>query len=185
MITEYLSEALASFKPHDPEEREFLVQTQGFLKSHANPCDAALEVGHVTASAFLVEPRSFKILLTFHRKLERWLQFGGHIERSDKTILAAAARELREESGLICEPENGEIFDVDVHRIPAKNGFPAHLHYDIRFLFLADALHVPTISPESKLVQWHPIEELVRLLNERAADRVLTKLNLYRARFPK
>ena len=80
--------------------------------------------GHITASAWIVSRESRKVLLTHHRKLDRWLQLGGHTD-GDSDVLASALREAREESGiaeLVPIPSGGEprILDVDVHEIPAR-----------------------------------------------------------------
>lgn len=71
----------------------------------------------------------------FHKKLQKWLQFGGHSDGDDDT-LATAIREFHEESGIEMEPEViGWIFDVDIHDIPADQKWrPAHQHYDILYL---------------------------------------------------
>ena len=48
---------------------------------------------------------------------------------------------MTEELGLtafIAVPDDGRLFDVDVHPIPVRPDVPAHVHYDLRFLFIAD-----------------------------------------------
>ena len=67
-----------------------------------------------------------KVLLILHKKLQRWLQFGGHSDNSPD-VLATAIREFHEESGIALEPQifsyegNAEVplFDLDIHTIPA------------------------------------------------------------------
>ncbi|XVN40294.1 MAG: NUDIX hydrolase [Rickettsia endosymbiont of Argas persicus] len=89
--------------------------------------------GHFTASAFLLNSDETKFLLMHHKKLNKWLQLGGHCESDD--ILAEAMREAREESGIneiVAISDN--IFDIDVHYIPQSSKEPSHYHYDIRFL---------------------------------------------------
>src|SRR5215470_12105452 len=53
-----------------------------------------------TVSIFVVE--NGKVLLVHHRKLDKWLPLGGHIELEEDPE-AAALREAREESGLEVE----------------------------------------------------------------------------------
>ena len=60
---------------------------------------AALRPGHLTGSAWIVSPDRRRTLLTHHRKLDRWLQLGGHAD-GQADLLAVAAREAKEESGL-------------------------------------------------------------------------------------
>jgi 8-oxo-dGTP pyrophosphatase MutT (NUDIX family) len=55
----------------------------------------------------------------FHKKLQKWLQFGGHSDGESDT-LATAIREFREESGITLEPTiYPDIFDIDIHHILA------------------------------------------------------------------
>ncbi len=139
-----------------------------FLRSHAE--------GHITGSAWLLDPQGRRALLTLHRKLGRWLQPGGHAD-GDANSLRVALREAGEESGISgIAPLSPEIFDVDVHEIPARPaaGDPAHLHYDIRYLLqAADAqFH---ISAESEDLAWFSPEELLALQPEESILRMLRK----------
>ena len=54
---------------------------------------------HFCASAFVINPKDKTILLVKHRKFDRWLQPGGHIE-DDETPEEAATREVFEETGI-------------------------------------------------------------------------------------
>jgi 8-oxo-dGTP pyrophosphatase MutT (NUDIX family) len=92
--------------------------------------------GHITASAFVLDPGRTRLLLVLHAKLRTWIQPGGHIDPGED-VLGAAIREVEEETGVIGIPVTDGIFDVDVHAIPANGGRPEHTHYDIRFLLIA------------------------------------------------
>ncbi|MGB0952840.1 MAG: NUDIX hydrolase [Planctomycetota bacterium] len=134
--------------------------------------------GHVTASAFVVTPTVDAMLLHHHRKLDRWLQFGGHDEgerHPAKTVL----RELAEESGLQHFDFFGSptFFDLDVHPIPAIAKMEAHLHLDVRFLFTASRdQELRPGDGESEILQWFSIAEAERLLDEEGGGRVCRKL---------
>ena len=93
---------------------------------------ACFDDGHITGSAWVVDPAGSRLLLTHHRKLGKWLQLGGHSDGEPDT-LAVALREAREESGLRVRPISNAVLDIDIHTIPALKGEPAHLHYDVRF----------------------------------------------------
>jgi 8-oxo-dGTP pyrophosphatase MutT (NUDIX family) len=54
----------------------------------------------------------------FHKKLQFWLQFGGHAD-GEFDILSVAIREFHEESGIDIEPMMIDgIFDANVHDVP-------------------------------------------------------------------
>lgn len=127
-----------------------------FERSHA--------AGHITASAWLLNPAGDKALLTLHRKLGLWLQPGGHAD-GDTDPLRVALREAEEESGISgIRPLCTDIYDVDIHTIPAHpaSGAPEHLHYDVRYLLQAPHEHF-CLSHESKALAWVAPTELPAL----------------------
>jgi 8-oxo-dGTP pyrophosphatase MutT (NUDIX family) len=93
---------------------------------------------HFTASAFVVDEGCSRMCLVAHAKLGRLLQPGGHVERTDISLEAAALREAREETGLDLQfhPTAPRPFDLDVHEIPERPGEPAHYHLDVRYLLV-------------------------------------------------
>ncbi len=115
--------------------------------------------GHVTASAFVLSPDQSSVLLTHHRKLDMWIQLGGHCDGiADAGFVAL--KEAYEESGLSrINRLQSTVLDVDIHRIPAHKSDPAHLHYDVRFLFQAEAGDV-AVSDESHDLAWVPLHEV-------------------------
>jgi 8-oxo-dGTP pyrophosphatase MutT (NUDIX family) len=122
--------------------------------------------GHLTGSAFVVDAAGERLLLLFHRKLERWLQPGGHGEPAETDPLAVARREAEEETGiagLLLHPEAPAPFDLDVHEIPARHDEPAHEHLDVRYLFVApeDARPEPQAA-EVRGFSWVPLAEAMK-----------------------
>jgi len=120
--------------------------------------------GHFTGSAWIVNKRRTHALMTLHRKLNRWLQLGGHAD-GNENLLEVALLEAQEESGLsslrIVDPG---IFDIDRHVIPQKGDIPEHFHYDVRFLIEAEMNEPLVLSEESKDLAWIPfdaVEDLV------------------------
>ena len=151
---------LSAYEPADAREAAMRDRMIAFVAAHTDPFARSLEIGHVTASAWIVDAARTRALLTHHRKLGRWLQLGGHAD-GDPDVRRAALREAREESGLttlrfICD----RIYDLDIHTIPARPDEPAHDHYDVRFAFEADAAERLVVSPESKDVAWVPLAAL-------------------------
>ncbi len=115
--------------------------------------------GHFTASGFVLSPDRASLLLIYHKKLELWLQPGGHFEPSDVGLEQAARREVGEETGVfeleVLEP----LVDVDVHEIPQLGPEPPHLHHDLRVLFRALDVR---LQPGDEVAQarWFPLSVL-------------------------
>jgi len=103
------------------------------------------------------------ILLTLHRKLGKWLHLGGHCD-GIRDPFFVAWKEAYEESGLtLIEPVSDQVFSFDIHRIPEFKGVPEHLHYDVRYLFVADHHEPLVVSDESIDLRWFDIGELAGL----------------------
>jgi 8-oxo-dGTP pyrophosphatase MutT (NUDIX family) len=116
------------------------------------------------------------VCLVHHKKLERWLQPGGHIEPGE-LVDAAARREAREETALAVAPHPAHpgLLDVDVHRIPARGSVPAHDHLDVRYLLVSpgsDASHDPR---ESLALGWFTWDQARGLASDAALVRLLGK----------
>lgn len=116
--------------------------------------------GHITGSAWIIDPHHKAALLVHHAKLNKWLQPGGHSD-GDENTLAVALKEANEETGIMnFEIPNTSFFDLDIHPIPERKDMPAHFHFDVRFLFYASNNDEIKVSEESHDVKWIPFEEL-------------------------
>ena len=100
-----------------------------------------------------------RVLLTHHRKLDRWLQLGGHAD-GDRDLARVALREAEEESGLADLVVEGGLFDLDRHWIPEHKGVPAHWHYDVRYVVRAGGNEAFVVSDESHALAWRDIAAL-------------------------
>jgi 8-oxo-dGTP pyrophosphatase MutT (NUDIX family) len=131
--------------------------------------------GHFTGSAWVVDSRRSRTLLTHHRKLDKWLQLGGHAD-GEADLLAVALREAQEESGLkAVRAVSAEIFDLDRHLIPARQHEPEHWHYDVRFLIEADPAQPLVVTSESKDLAWVPLADVAALNPEESMLRMVRK----------
>ena len=157
-----LCDALAQYAARHPERRDCADAVRHFVRSTPDCFLRRHAAGHITASALLLNPAGNKALLTLHRKLGRWLQLGGHAD-GEPCPLRTALREAEEESGIIgCCPLSRDIFDVDIHDIPARPGEPAHKHYDIRYLLQAPHEDFRKNATESLALAWWDIDTLCR-----------------------
>lgn len=163
---------IVSYVPRGPEDRAAQEQILAFVDRHADALHRTCLEGHLTASALLLDASGERCLLHHHRKLDRWLQFGGHAD-GDGDLARVAWREVHEESGI--EPARlGPVpVDLDVHAIPARGDEPEHLHLDVRYLAHAPAGAVEKISHESKALEWMSPEEALERTTSDSLGRVI------------
>lgn len=149
-------------------------QIKQFVASNADCFKREHAAGHITSSVWILNPSYDKVLMTLHSKIGLWLQPGGHCD-GDTDVLAVAKKELEEETGLQHYQFMESIFDVDVHEIAPYKNDPAHLHYDIRFLTIADDNHDIIISEESNDLKWFSLEEAMAQNPRRSIARMIEK----------
>ena len=166
---------LDRYRPADAREGAMVANLRAFVAQCAGAFERTLAVGHVTASAWVVDRTGTFALLTHHRKLDRWLQLGGHAD-GDADLRRVALREAREESGLhSLIAATQAIYDVDIHAIPGRGDEAAHLHYDVRFAFFADPREAPRPTAESYAVAWIALADLERYGVDDSVRRLVRK----------
>ena len=109
--------------------------------------------GHLTASALVLDPARRSVLLTLHPRQGLWLQLGGHCERGDRSLLDAAAREAREESGIGALSFDPRPISLDVHSLTCSLGVPTR-HFDVTYLAIAPDSAPLSQSHESLDLRW-------------------------------
>jgi 8-oxo-dGTP pyrophosphatase MutT (NUDIX family) len=119
------------------------------LTRHARP-------SHVTASALVLSPDARRTCLVLHGRIGRWVQPGGHLEPADRTLTMAAAREVREETGLT-GAVLPEIACLSRHLAPCAPDVDWHL--DVQFVVVAEP-KPPIVSSESQDVRWWDVDAL-------------------------
>ncbi len=163
---------------HPPGETAALDRICALVSQRPDCFERSCLPAHVTASAWIASHDRKRFLLTHHRKLDRWLQLGGHAD-GDPDVMGVALREAQEESGmrdfswLSHNGAEGPVpLDIDVHAIPACRDEPAHEHHDVRFLLVAAAGQALQISAESSDLVWFELAQLEQV----ASDESLLRL---------
>lgn len=174
MHRQYIRDLLEQYQP-TPEEQVYKHRMLTFLDGHTNAFERSLSIGHFTASAWLVSKDGTQALIMHHAKLDLWVQLGGHAD-GHCDLLAVALKEAQEESGIMgIEPMSYEIFDIDIHQIPATVKEPAHEHFDVRFLLRVTTNEKVVQNAESKELRWIAQERQQLPTNERSVVRLFEK----------
>ncbi|PPT84255.1 NUDIX hydrolase [Xanthomonas arboricola pv. zantedeschiae] len=161
MVDATLQQRLADYRARWPDEAELAEQFAQLLDDATNPFLRERVEGHFTGSAWVVSADGTRTLLTHHRKLQRWLQLGGHAD-GDRDLAQVALREAQEESGLTdLRLADVAIFDLDRHWIPERGEVAGHWHYDARYVVMAGADEAFEVSEESLALAWRPVAELL------------------------
>lgn len=124
---------LEDYTARDMRETHSLKRLKRYLGWLDAPFDQTSDPTHITASAIVLHDEN-ALVLHRHKRLGMYLQPGGHVDGLE-TPDQAAARELKEETGLLLSP--GPLIHVDVHQGPR-----GHVHLDLRYRF-----SLPTQTP--------------------------------------
>lgn len=124
----------------------------------------------ITVSIIIVYKE--KVLLHIHKKMDKWLPVGGHIEKNELPE-EAALREVKEESGF-----DVILFDTDkqINMEDAKQLVcPAHIlledikqghqHIDLVYYAKVNSFDVFPQGGESNDLKWFAAEEINKLAN--------------------
>lgn len=171
----WLLKAIDRYRSRFPEEREVITAFESFVRTHEQCFERTLSNGHVTGSAWILDQAHGHCLLTHHQKLQRWLQLGGHAD-GDSNIVRVSMREAQEESGLSSlRLISTEIFDLDIHLIPARGAEAEHHHFDVRFLFEGDRSETLSVSSESLDLAWVSLADIRDYTSEDSMLRMVQK----------
>lgn len=148
-LIEELKKYQSSYGPEITFKEKFLTLLQHERAFHRDHLP-----GHITGSTWIVDEQLEHVLLTHHAKLNKWLQPGGHAD-GDEDVRRVAMREANEETGLTqIRMLQSSVFDLDIHPIPERKDFPAHDHYDVRFIVQASRHDPLLITEESHDLKW-------------------------------
>ena len=119
---------LEDYRTRHPDEAAVIDRFEQFVQQHEDCFERSCVPGHLTGSAFFVNRSGDALLLTHHRKLDLWLQLGGHADGdpAKRQGLGCASverfyheytrRTARERSDGICPP----VLGIDEHSIHRK-----------------------------------------------------------------
>jgi 8-oxo-dGTP pyrophosphatase MutT (NUDIX family) len=175
MHRQQLKGLLNEYFPKNNVELQYKDEVLQFIEKEPNCFKRELLKGHITGSAFIVNKELTKTVLVHHAKINKWLQPGGHAD-GETNIAKVALKEAEEETGLLSLKIIPEIFDIDIHTIATRKEVSEHLHYDIRFLIMADEAELFQISHESTDIQWIKLNEIEKYNNEESILRMVNKI---------
>jgi 8-oxo-dGTP pyrophosphatase MutT (NUDIX family) len=131
---------------------------------------------HFTTSIFIINnlDRNFKILLIHHKKFDRWMVPGGHIEPFENQI-EATIRETKEETGLDIKlfsflHKKNEVNDSEwllppeyffQQLIPSTPKEETHYHLDFAYLAFSNNLDFTLNSHETKDIKWVDLDDIL------------------------
>lgn len=149
---------LLDWHPLDAEQLALKDQYLAFLDGNVDAMWRTSRVGHLTASALVIDDCGKQVLLTLHPRVGRWLQLGGHCESGDLGLLEAARREVVEECGIEPVSMSRQPVRLDRHQVPCGGAGSEHL--DVQYLAVVPAGSTPVLSDESDDLRWFGLDDL-------------------------
>ena len=175
-------EDIRAYQPYNEQERCDKKNILAFLEKYDDAFLRSNELGHMTASAWVVNEKHDKVLMAYHRIYDSWAWLGGHCD-GDEDCLRVALREVAEEAGISeVQPLSEKIFSLEILGVNShiRKGVyvPSHLHLNVTYLLQADEkqpLHIK--ADENKGVAWFfPDEALDKTTEEWFKVNIYAKL---------
>jgi len=158
----------------EPAGAVLLAEEEGVVVGwlHVQALASVVDEPYALISGLVVDETLSRVLLLHHRKLDRWLQPGGHCD-GDAELAGVALKEASEESGMDGLRVVPRIVDLDIHEIPPYGDVPAHLHLDSRFVVVAPADAEPVVSDESHDLAYLPWDAAIERADDASARRLV------------
>lgn len=125
--------------------------------------DTNIKERQYCASAYTIDFKNKKVLLMFNKKLNKWLQPGGHIEYTE-TPTETAIRETKEETGIDIQIVGTTFDDVNYEPIATKR-YNNSVGDMIDIQYLAIPLNSKLKSKEKNNTIWLDINEIKNFEN--------------------
>lgn len=129
---------------------------------------------HFTGSALVVSPDGTQVLLLWHKKLQKWLQPGGHAD-GDADLEHVAVREVHEETGLEVDLMHPGIYGVDWHPIPANPKESAHEHADCVYLVKARTWNTAMQLDEVEQLKWFAPKDAIAQAPDASVQKLIRR----------
>lgn len=189
---EIIKTQIESYVPFNEQEEADKHLLLSFVDSFDDVLTRNNSLGHLTASAFVVNETLTKTLVLYHNIFDGFIYPGGHAD-GEYDLYSVAVREVFEETGLNVVPLiDNNIFSIQA--LPIKGHFKkgkyvsSHIHYDILYLLVAkniDMDKIRVLESENSQVKWCDLEESyndeaiewVRPINEKIVKKVRSLKN--------
>ena len=173
-----LIEQLKNYKPYNAQEEADRGAFLRFLEKNKNAYSRENTEGHITVSAWIVNPDRTRVLFCYHNIYNSWSWVGGHAD-GNEDLLFVAIKEAREETGAAVRALSDEIFSLEILPVAGhvRKGkyVSSHVHYNVTYLVEADENEALRIcEDENSAVAWIDIEEIP----EKSTEKWITE-NIY------
>ena len=174
---------IEAYQPYNIQEEKDRKTILAFLSMYEDAFYRENELGHMTASAWVVNKNRDKVLMAYHKIYDSWAWLGGHCD-GEEDCLAVALKEVREETGVkSVRPISNKIFSLEVLPVFAHmkrgNFVPSHLHLNLTYLLEADEEEaVRAKEDENSGVAWFSLAEAIEKPSEKwFCEHIYAKLN--------
>ena len=176
-------EDIARYEPFNEQEMRDKQEILRFLERNDDAFLRQNTIAHMTASAWVVNPKRDKVLMVYHKIYDSWSWTGGHAD-GETDLLSVALREVTEETGVThVRPVTRDIFSLETVTVDGheKRGayVSSHLHLNVTYLLEADdGEELRVCEDENKGVAWFSLDGALQASTEPwFVKRIYGKLN--------